>query len=513
MEKRILLLPFLFATAPIVALFSNNMGQARPAETLVPIAVVVAATLVLFPLLAWLMRGYVRAAVVMSLGWFVFFGYGHVAEAIGTHAAGGTSFANPKLMFPGMFLLLGVIAWLVRRTAGPPLRFAAVLMVVALAIFLTSTLSIVRFYAAGGTIAPTPGLDAPDLSAQRLDRRPDIYYLIFDRYTSAGVLAERYQHDNQPFLNSLRERGFFVAEDARANYFVTAQSLASSLNMMHITELTDAIGGGSRDWMPVFGMLAKHRVARFLKSVGYRYIHIGPKWNATARNAFADVNYPYETLSEFSMILLQTTAAYPVLFKYGVGRDDLEKFKRLNYQITLLGQFPEKEAQPFFVFAHLLIPHGPFVFNEDGTFRTPAVVAAHTEPENYLAQLVYLNTRILELVDAITGAYPVDNPPVIILQGDEGPYPKRTQPHEFDWSQATDAELNEKMRILDAIYAPGCTDSLPQRMTPVNTFRILFNCLFDTGLEMLPDRSYTYRDLTHLYDFIEVTDRLDVDSP
>jgi hypothetical protein len=69
------------------------------------------------------------------------------------------------------------------------------------------------------------------------------------------------------------------------------------------------------------------------------------------------------------------------------------------------------------------------------------------------------------------------------------------------------------MRILDAIYAPGCTDSLPQRMTPVNTFRILFNCLFDTGLEMLPDRSYTYRDLTHLYDFIEVTDRLDVDSP
>ena len=45
-------------------------------------------------------------------------------------------------------------------------------------------------------------------------------------------------------------------------------------------------------------------------------------------------------------------------------------------------------------------------------------------------------------------------------------------------------------------------------MTPVNTFRIVLNAYFGTQLAMLPDRSYSYRDLAHLYDFFDVTDRV-----
>ena len=116
---------------------------------------------------------------------------------------------------------------------------------------------------------------------------------------------------------------------------------------------------------------------------------------------------------------------------------------------------------------------------------------------------------VVALVDSLLAAYPPDNPPVIIIQGDEGPYPTRTQPHEFEWHDASNEEMSEKMRIMNAIYAPGCEDRFYPSLTPVNTFRILLNCYFGTALEPLPDRSYSYRDLKGLYDYFEVTDRID----
>jgi hypothetical protein len=47
-----------------------------------------------------------------------------------------------------------------------------------------------------------------------------------------------------------------------------------------------------------------------------------------------------------------------------------------------------------------------------------------------------------------------------------------------------------------------------QDVTPVNTFRIIFNARFGTDLPMLPNRSWAHTDLNHFYDFFEITDRL-----
>jgi hypothetical protein len=149
------------------------------------------------------------------------------------------------------------------------------------------------------------------------------------------------------------------------------------------------------------------------------------------------------------------------------------------------------------------------VFNADGSYRVPKVAHAHNEAENFREQALFISGRIESVVDTILAAYGPDNPPVIVIQGDEGPYPTRTQPHNFDWTTATDDEINEKMRILNAVYAPGCESQMHPALTPVNTFRIVLNHYFGTNLPLLPDRSYSYRDLQHLYDFIDVTERIE----
>ena len=47
-----------------------------------------------------------------------------------------------------------------------------------------------------------------------------------------------------------------------------------------------------------------------------------------------------------------------------------------------------------------------------------------------------------------------------------------------------------------------------QDITPVNTFRVIFNAAFGTDLPIMPNRSWAHEDLYHFYDFFEITDRL-----
>jgi hypothetical protein len=53
---------------------------------------------------------------------------------------------------------------------------------------------------------------------------------------------------------------------------------------------------------------------------------------------------------------------------------------------------------------------------------------------------------------------------------------------------------------------PGVAQThLYPTITPVNSFRLVLNDYFNAGLPLLPDRAYTFKNLTHLYDFTDIT--------
>ena len=93
------------------------------------------------------------------------------------------------------------------------------------------------------------------------------------------------------------------------------------------------------------------------------------------------------------------------------------------------------------------------------------------------------------------------------------PSPRAIAPSEwgFQWRDATDAELEEKFGILFAMRVPGAdleAEGFHDAITPVNAFRIIFNARFGTDLPLLPDRIWAHENLSHFYDFFEITDRL-----
>lgn len=72
--------------------------------------------------------------------------------------------------------------------------------------------------------------------------------------------------------------------------------------------------------------------------------------------------------------------------------------------------------------------------------------------------------------------------------------------------------IRQKMGVLNAYYLPNVEKSLLYpSITPVNTFRLVFNLYFNTNFELLPDKSFVFEDEQHIYNMIDVTEALDYD--
>jgi hypothetical protein len=163
---------------------------------------------------------------------------------------------------------------------------------------------------------------------------------------------------------------------------------------------------------------------------------------------------------------------------------------------------------PKFVFAHLLAPHPPFVFSPDGEpveadwdYRLSD--GSHFDGtrdqyiNGYRGQIQYINTLLAETIDQILESSAT--PPVIILQGDHGPGAY------LDYESLENTCIQERFSILNAYYFPNQDKSIfDSSISPVNSFRILFDSYFNTSLGLIEDRSY-YSTWSRPYNFTDVT--------
>ena len=360
-----------------------------------------------------------------------------------------------------------------------------------------------------GASSPTLELEPPDPADL-----PDVYNIILDRYVGSTALQETYGYDNEPFLSALEERGFRVARHAHANYIKTALSLASSLNIdwLDADALEDEATDGA-DTGPIHARLSgSQAVPRALKELGYSYIHIANWWPPTSTNPDADRVLQWAGNDEFSVVLAMTTPMREFLAPASASAEDsfaATSREHVRYGFRALNEVAAMPG-PKYVFAHFVVPHGPYSIDADGTPMGEGANPEATRFARYVRFLRYANDQVLAAVDRIVAS---DPDAVVLVQADEGEFPLRylEDPWAFSWRDATDEELEQKFGILFALRAPG-TDldaaGFSDDITPVNAFRVVFNARFGTELPMLPNTTWAHEDLRHYYDFFDVTDRL-----
>jgi hypothetical protein len=141
-------------------------------------------------------------------------------------------------------------------------------------------------------------------------------------------------------------------------------------------------------------------------------------------------------------------------------------YRQHVYTFDKLKEIPEIPG-PKFIYAQIYATHQPYVFDTNGEFLWPI----NEDNFNYLPAIEYVNTRTIEVVDAILAKS--KHPPIIIIQADHGMPPGET-----------------RNKILHAIYLPDHQEVLYETITPVNTFRVILNAFFQTRYELLPDKIF-----------------------
>jgi hypothetical protein len=271
------------------------------------------------------------------------------------------------------------------------------------------------------------------------------------------------------------------------------------------------VGPVSDDRTPAQDLLRNHEVGRFLKERGYRYYQIASWFEPTRSIAIVDENLVYGEASEFESVLNDLTILPAIDRVRGVISAE-PTFRDRHREGTLFGLRQLHRVAtapgPKFVFAHILLPHDPYVFRADGSPLSEPEADAGQEAQLYRDQVAFANAQIKELVNRLLSG-PEDQRPIVIIEGDEGPLMCRS----VDCVRNTPEYLKIRLGNLIAMYLPGVEERLPDTFSSVNTFRVVFREYFGADLEALPDRSYTWPDNDHLYDFRDVTDEiLDTDG-
>jgi hypothetical protein len=499
--------PLLFAAYPVLFLWSQNLGETNPSDVVRPLLVLVAAAALLTWVLGRVLTDRRRAALIVSPLVIGLLMYWRVAVSLAA------------LHVPGFVQQAGWIAIVIGggvaavRLGGRKLAAVDTTLDVIAGIFVVITLVLIAPFqvnAAASRGAAT--VVEPQAGTTTVPKR-DVYLLIFDRYGSDRAFdwLWGFHNDLSPWL---REHGFTVLDDSHANYVRTPTSMATTLNMIHLKDVPGLPGPASSDLTPVHAMLQSSLVVRQFKELGYRNYHIGSWWGPTSWDAAADVNLNLPALSDFENALFDESAIPAAMKRFHVQRDPVdvrERHYRYNeYGLAALASLRDAPG-PKFVFAHILLPHPPMVYDSDGRFLTLTELGQLSGKEQLRRQLAYTNTRIREILGSLL-ALPEAKRPIIILQADEGPESptyRRYRETDFDWADATDEEVEVKFGIMNAWYLPGGEDlGLYPSMTSINTFPVLFSRYFGLNYPLLPDRVYTAKRYFLQYDLTDVTDRL-----
>lgn len=375
-------------------------------------------------------------------------------------------------------------------------------------------------------------------STGTISSKPDIYYIVLDRYANQTALSSQFNFDNSSFITYLQNMGFTVNKDAHQNYPYTTMSISSTMNAAYQSDLVEKFASASEQTVePYHDAIRYAAVPSKLKSLGYTYDVLG-NWYETSNQApLADHLYQQEgilTIFGHSIILNNfnkdelVQSAYWRFIELGwhIGHFDVFSYQGqagqdvISYQIQTLHQLASQKPGGRFIFAHILAPHDPYYYNADGSLNGNSNADNYGESikAKYVNQLQFISNQIQSVISQINMVS--EGKSVIILQADEGPYPfdlngpnstptddELASSNMLDWS-TTDLQL--KYDNLAAYHVPAASqDALAKGGDNVNIFRVIFNSYFGGSMPLLPRCYYAYVDgRSKSFDYSDITAKL-----
>ena len=494
--KRLPLYPFLFVLYIILTPLVRNLDQLDQSLALRPLALLFLATaggLLLFYLL---FRDWQYAGHLVFLLILFFLVSGHLNRFIKDQLSNFGKVLDERIFLAICAGALGILAiksvW--ARLGGRTWLVSYLNFVVAFSLLFPFYGLITGFIHKPSSARNASSNVQTGLGDIELDcsDTPDIYYIILDGYGRADVIKELYGLDNESFIKYLERNGFYVATESQTNYIQTVFSIPAGLNLNYIDPPGEGVNGQS-----YFSGLVRHNeIMAMLKHCGYQTVSIESGFYFT-NDPDVDVYLARGIgANEFESLLLADSPVDVLSTELNLEPSELSyeaHRRRVLYSFEKLGNLYKMNG-PKFVFAHIISPHPPFVFDQSGKPVNPQRSYFigdgddfQGNPRDYLtgypAQVQFVNQKMGQVIDTILANS--SSPPIIIIQGDHGPG------SHLDWDSPKKTCLWERTPILNAYHLPGDKARLLYpSISPVNSFRVVLNAYFGTKLPLLSDETY-----------------------
>jgi hypothetical protein len=475
----LLFYPYLLAYYPIFALRNYNIIYVDFATILRSLILVTAGTALVWALTYPLIRNLEKSSVIVSLIVAFFLSYGHLYILLSDKIGELMHHRYLVVAYFSILLFLMVLTLKKDQVARVLSQFlaAASLVLLGLTLFQSAWYDIAMSRSTAAVQREMPiAQNQPD---QQL---PDIYLIILDGHTRSDVLKSRFEYDNTFFIEQLEGMGFYVASCSQSNYASTKLSLTSA---MFASYIHDIVPDGT-----ILPSLDASLVHQTLKSRGYQTIAFANRSSGhfdlnedvlISRNQTAFRKFDlFGGISEFEKMMVDTSFLRFVedaeIFS-GFNQTTLQRWElwdhyyQTQYNLSELEKVPDLPG-PKFVFAHVMVPHSPFVFSSDGSFLYDV-----NPISGYRSNTEYIDNQLPSVLSTIITKSNI--PPIIIVIGDHGPSTRKTITKQM------------RMSILSAYFVNDATKaSLYPTVTPINAFRVILNGYFGGSYPLLEDRSY-----------------------
>lgn len=496
--------PILFAIFPIFFIYVNNLQEISPQELFLPLTLIVGTSIVIWLVLRLILKSTIKSALIVSLLVILIFSYGHIYRLADDLSFNDMDIGRHRyLIIPFLLVSIIGITYFIRTqrkldnvTTITNVIAATLIIIIIINMGVYSTQNSKNFYNNFET-----NEDKSNIKVDVGQNLPDIYYIILDGYANTNSLKETLGFDNSDFILFLKNQGFYVVNKSHSNYPITPSSIGSLLNMKYINYLSDDVGSQSIDLHPQFKLITDNTVMKTLKQKGYTIVNFENR--AVYPSEFKNVDlHLCENKSLFKNKLLDTLGRTSIIV-YFVEKWAYQDVR--NVHLCVFSELPKiaKMSEPTFVFAHIILPHPPYVFGSNGEPMDPIRpegIESWENSEGYLNQLQFTNKKIKEVVNKLLES---DKKSIIILQSDHG------SAFGVDFKNPDENMLRQRMSNFMAYYLPDLKDNpIYENITPVNSFRIVFNAYFNDDYKILNDNMY-WAWYDQPYNFKNVTNYLD----
>jgi hypothetical protein len=458
----------------IVYIF-NNHELLNFEEIIITLSFFIIIIFVSWLLLKKIIKNDNKAGLLISFSLLIIFSYGPIYDLI-DDIVWGSFYIRHQYVLASFLVVFGIVSVLMFRRKSDFNKLTKISNIVIVSLIFLS----ISF----------------EIEVDENINRPNIYYIILDSYAHSSIFKEVYDYDNEKLIKFLKEKNFYIASESHSNYNQSFLSYDASLNMKYVNYLADELGVDERNFHKPYEMVDSNDVMKIFKEKGYHIVNFASTDGVTGNLEIADINLCEKNKilkSQVSIMIIRQSIMNPFYDTLFIEPLDIDREWCVFEELT---EIEEKIEKPVFVFAHILLPHGPWRFNSDGEMQenVPPWGNEDQNKKGYLDQSIFVEQEIMKIVDEILKKS--DGSSIIILQSDTGT---------SLYSDNKDENIKRKMRILNAYYLPNNeTSKLYDNITPVNSFRIILNQYFNENYPLLDDKMY-YSDSQTELNFTDVT--------